>query len=357
MKEIETLTRSNNRYQDRIRELEKKERERDDSNKKLRALEEFIGEVGAVLVSSGDTFSSLSKEVNQLDMDVESVSDRVIFRSINSSDLSDKKKVISKKIGNMNAQLYSLKLKYESFCQVVSESHMDYNYRILNSKLSGLQTKLDGLQVKDKLECSICLDLFDQLEELPCGHRFCKEDIVLHIKHEYNSDTITCPSNGCKQVIQDVYLEYFLFNDQELLKKIQERQIIRALGTDNKKFCPLCNFIYVFDESAGALTRCLNCDRMICSRCSVPWQKGHLCDIYQQDSNNNSKTSLESLGSSQGWKKCANCGHMIVKNGGCNHIVCTCKYSFCYTCGEAVLDTTKHYSARHPMFTEKDLLS
>eukprot|EP01125_Pyxidicula_operculata_P016270 TRINITY_DN5576_c0_g1_i4.p1 TRINITY_DN5576_c0_g1~~TRINITY_DN5576_c0_g1_i4.p1 ORF type:complete len:185 (-),score=21.03 TRINITY_DN5576_c0_g1_i4:27-551(-) len=167
MKEIETLTRSNNRYQDRIRELEKKERERDDSNKKLRALEEFIGEVGAVLVSSGDTFSSLSKEVNQLDMDVESVSDRVIFRSINSSDLSDKKKVISKKIGNMNAQLYSLKLKYESFCQVVSESHMDYNYRILNSKLSGLQTKLDGLQVKDKLECSICLDLFDQVPFSP----------------------------------------------------------------------------------------------------------------------------------------------------------------------------------------------
>lgn len=34
------------------------------------------------------------------------------------------------------------------------------------------------------------------------------------------------------------------------------------------------------------------------------------------------------------YRKCKKCGIIIEKDQGCNHMVCICKYEFCYVCGE-----------------------
>ena len=33
-----------------------------------------------------------------------------------------------------------------------------------------------------------------------------------------------------------------------------------------------------------------------------------------------------------GISKCTNCGNLVEKSNGCNHMRCRCKYQFCYIC-------------------------
>eukprot|EP00493_Phyllostaurus_siculus_P014559 UN14784 len=34
-----------------------------------------------------------------------------------------------------------------------------------------------------------------------------------------------------------------------------------------------------------------------------------------------------------GWMQCFECGHVVEKRGGCDHITCICGAQFCYMCG------------------------
>ncbi len=46
-----------------------------------------------------------------------------------------------------------------------------------------------------------------------------------------------------------------------------------------------------------------------------------------------------------GAQRCGQCGNVVEKTGGCNHIVCICKYEFCYLCG------TTWRGCKCPMFS------
>jgi len=77
---------------------------------------------------------------------------------------------------------------------------------------------------------------------------------------------------------------------------------------------------------------------MICCRCKasscffhdIPWHKGLTCQQYdnllKEEEKANDDYKLKNT------KKCPKCTYPIEKNDGCDKMVCTCKYEFCWLC-------------------------
>lgn len=51
-----------------------------------------------------------------------------------------------------------------------------------------------------------------------------------------------------------------------------------------------------------------------------------------------------------GAQRCGSCGNVVEKTEGCNHIVCICKYEFCYSCGEKWQNSDCTRNCDCPMF-------
>ncbi|WKT46669.1 IBR domain [Fusarium oxysporum f. sp. vasinfectum] len=73
--------------------------------------------------------------------------------------------------------------------------------------------------------------------------------------------------------------------------------------------------------------QCPACNEITCTNCK---NKAHTGACEQQVE----RDQALALAESEGWKRCARCGHLIERNGGCTHLVCLCGHEFCYICGE-----------------------
>ncbi len=63
----------------------------------------------------------------------------------------------------------------------------------------------------------------------------------------------------------------------------------------------------------------------------MPGQIAELAE--RQTSRANLDPELLGMMASIGAQRCGRCGNVVEKSGGCNHIICICKYEFCYSCG------------------------
>jgi hypothetical protein len=95
---------------------------------------------------------------------------------------------------------------------------------------------------------------------------------------------------------------------------------------------------------------CQLCGTSWCHRC----KKSHIgqCGISSEMAAGNDKATEDSNEKylSQNTRACPKCAHAVEKDGGCDHMRCTCGTFFCFICGMEIRETYNYhvvYSAKH----------
>ncbi|CAD8178197.1 unnamed protein product [Paramecium octaurelia] len=186
------------------------------------------------------------------------------------------------------------------------------------------------------IECKICFEKIPILEKviLCCSHYFhkscLKSHYITYLKQQ--SFPIQCPS-GCKQIITFRDLETVL--DQPGLQEFKI-QYLKTYLSRQKEYscCPTADCAYFFIAGDNPHFVCPVCDKAYCLECKIEYHNKHSCQEYRDKLMTKSdEAKFQNFVKEANYKQCPNCKVWIEKNKGCDHMICKCKFEFCYNCG------------------------
>ncbi|KAL2654082.1 hypothetical protein R1flu_022210 [Riccia fluitans] len=223
----------------------------------------------------------------------------------------------------------------------------------------------------DKMgDCPICLESIlpvDTFRVNGCSHWFCKNCLNKHvdIRVKSNQVPVKCPQE-CSNILDIDECQNIL--SPELLEAYAKGLTEASIPESERVFCPFPNcssFMSRLPTSAAPSssttgvvesTECMECHRLFCAECLVPWHADISCDEYQKfppDARNPEDIKFQRLAKLKRWQRCKKCRHMIEHVQGCYHITCRCGYQFCYVCGEPW--ASGHQSSRCRFWDEENL--
>ncbi|RIA99023.1 hypothetical protein C1645_811993 [Glomus cerebriforme] len=180
------------------------------------------------------------------------------------------------------------------------------------------------------MECQICFELrsvslFIKITT-NCNHELniCKLCVNNHILTHLDSKDdieIICPFDKCDQKIQ--YNDVKKFVSKSKFKRFDTLIFLQTLNEiPDFRWCknPRCKFGQIHaDRERNPKMTCDACGQYSCYIHDIAWHKNSVCDGLDISTKNyiNKKT-----------KPCPRCGVRIIKNGGCNHMICTCGRQF-----------------------------
>ncbi|KAL3634063.1 hypothetical protein CASFOL_021117 [Castilleja foliolosa] len=195
-------------------------------------------------------------------------------------------------------------------------------------------------KLDEKSFCEICLENKDSWQMFAndtCSHSFCYECTRAHIssKIQDQAKEIACPALNCNHVLNRD--DYSLMIPNETLVKWDESLCMALIPESQKLYCPFrdCSAMLVNDSVESLKqTHCLVCSRAFCAECRVPWHSEFTCKEFRKLKGVKNDRIVKVLAKKKNWKKCLNCKMYVEKtNGSCPHIMCRCRYEFCYWCG------------------------
>jgi hypothetical protein len=186
----------------------------------------------------------------------------------------------------------------------------------------------------------------------------CLRDYLLaNYKEAHQYPIRCCCDHACREQI--AYRDVSLVLTEEQMA-VYDKFSIRSAFDSTKSavpiYCPLagCSFLMLLDQEAlrNPELTCLHCNKKFCAKCSVAWHEGLTCDAYMAGRGDNetrraNELALEDLLKEKNWFRCPECGQIIERSSGCNHIThfanqgCTTKEGathFCALCS-ALLDS------------------
>ncbi|KAL5711272.1 RBR-type E3 ubiquitin transferase [Ranunculus cassubicifolius] len=258
-------------------------------------------------------------------------------------------------IGAVAEQISLLQQMFD-FCRPIFVSRNDIRFafelarnaidsQITRPSASSRHTKI----VKEK--CSICLEDTDigQMFSIDgCLHRYCLSCMKQHAEVKLLHGIIPrCPHEDCDTELNIQVCRKFL--STKFLNIMNERIKESSIPVTEKVYCPYpkCSVLmsktevlpYMNEVFKGiertAIRKCVKCYGLFCVNCNVPWHSGWNCSEYKRLNPNPSAgdAKLKSLATTESWRQCLKCKHMIELADGCFHITCRCGFEFCYTCG------------------------
>jgi len=173
-------------------------------------------------------------------------------------------------------------------------------------------------------ECMICGDEQHRDELLrPCKHGWCEGCLQDGFKNALSSRT---PLKCCKEVLrvqdcaalEDVFVQEY----GEMMLELSTPNPIYCSNARCARFLPPLTII-------GDVGTCKTCKTRTCRHCKKRLHPGTFCEEDQET------MAVKELGKAKGWKTCPGCNHLIERQSGCLHIVCTrCQTAFCYRCSK-----------------------
>ncbi|CAN8252660.1 unnamed protein product [Cochlearia groenlandica] len=260
-----------------------------------------------------------------------------------------------KKISMLMSDLQQIRQQFTvSQPVLVAGNDVKFAYKLARESIvSQLTPREDSRQAKAawKEECIICYDdtTADRMFVVDkCHHRFCLRCVKQHVEVKLLHGMVPkCPDVRCKsELVIDACSKLLTPKLSELWnQRIKEN----AIPVAERVYCPFpkCSALMSktkISESARSLLsvyptsgvrRCVECRGLFCVDCKVPWHGKMSCTEYKKLHPNPpaDDVKLKSLANNKMWRQCSKCQHMIELVQGCNHIVCRCKFEFCYNCG------------------------
>ncbi|KAL2284786.1 hypothetical protein FJTKL_08625 [Diaporthe vaccinii] len=175
----------------------------------------------------------------------------------------------------------------------------------------------------------VCVVCGDPAEEIPpCSHGYCWDCLTQLILHGCR-DGERWPPRCC---IWEVNMASPEIRENLPEDVLQLAALSKAYySATGKLFC--CNSKcrkYIPPGEVDEFTHigfCRACWGGTCALCRRYPHIGTCRKDFQQK-------SMEKYLIYMGWKRCEQCGRIVERAAGCNHIVCTCGEEFCYICGE-----------------------
>ncbi|KAI6679803.1 hypothetical protein NL676_033684 [Syzygium grande] len=182
--------------------------------------------------------------------------------------------------------------------------------------------------------CEICVEPRtggDMFRIKGCSHAYCNECVTKYVasKLQDNVTRIGCPSRAAVASI--------------LPPEVFDRwgkALCEALILESERFyCPYkdCSALLIKDGRAAMReSECLNCRRLFCVKCRVPWHAGMGCEEFQklnEGEREREDIMLKKLAEEKHWRRCPKCSFYVQKISGCETVRCRCGLIFCYRCG------------------------
>ncbi|XP_071504783.1 uncharacterized protein [Diadema antillarum] len=175
-----------------------------------------------------------------------------------------------------------------------------------------------------KLECPICLTLFNQPKLLACSHTFCKECLDCVFQNQSNQQTVTCPV--CRKGTPVPSGE---------VSKLQTNEPLKSLVDEVKAKSPTCT-VCEMEEESPTVSYCQDCGKCMCKSCEI----GHLA--WKPFSNHEVVPMGEVLSGNISFKRRRKCNTHPSADEEC---FCTdCKEYICIACG-----MLEHMQAGHQL--------
>ncbi|VDK41229.1 unnamed protein product [Taenia asiatica] len=245
-----------------------------------------------------------------------------------------------------------------------------------NSKLCRkYQFKLKDRNFKSDL-CSICFSSPSVLDGvntkqnpalatarlfgMSCGHMFCLEcwraffDVRISSSHV---SVVECMAAKCNIRIPDDFIFAILNNPESVQKhrrhilneviELFQRYFIAFSYQAHPRLRPCTNthctrVLYALEVPRALRVTCGGCGTQFCFACSVEYHAPAHCETIKQWLQKCRDDSGTANYMAAHTKDCPNCGVVIEKNGGCNHMVCLaqsgffqclrCQHQFCWVC-------------------------
>jgi IBR domain, a half RING-finger domain len=173
-------------------------------------------------------------------------------------------------------------------------------------------------------ECVVCGDEHhrDELTR-PCQHAYCVGCLEEGFRNAVKSkQPFKCCGNNlraadCMYLADDVVASY--------------EDLLLELTTPNPIYChaPRCAAFVPPRFVAGDIARCTKCRAQTCRHCRRAAHPGTFCAEDKETE------AVKALGRKKGWKTCPGCNHLIERQSGCLHMICSrCQTAFCYRCSK-----------------------
>mmetsp|Transcript_122336 Transcript_122336/g.237984 ORF Transcript_122336/g.237984 Transcript_122336/m.237984 type:complete len:567 (-) Transcript_122336:70-1770(-) len=214
---------------------------------------------------------------------------------------------------------------------------------------------------KSQAELGKCVACCEKLQciRFPCGqHIFCAK-CLFDMASMAIKDRTMIPLRCCKQKVEPgdkVDLAIGQLLPEVGRQKYQEAMLLKA--SQNVMYCPQpdCGALIVLDHIVQAKVDdgpigCPKCQQALCHECKSEWHTGMTCHQYQFLTAK-SVDAITKYCRQMNYMRCGDCGHVIEKKAGCNHMTCLCGNNFCYVCGSKWGDcrcqiVSQHHALRH----------
>ncbi|RPA83189.1 hypothetical protein BJ508DRAFT_324778 [Ascobolus immersus RN42] len=193
-----------------------------------------------------------------------------------------------------------------------------------------------GSATSNKATCSACLEVFPKLAAItcPCDDVYCKACLRQMFVFATKDESVFPPK--CCQ--KEIPLPKRVLSKEERKAFDIAAAEFRTLG--RRTYCYNCSkFISAKRIKEGIdEAKCRACRVSTCTRCGKAYHPEDFCDDKEGE-----KRLLTML-KKHNWSRCGKCQRIVIKNGGCNNMVCLCGNNFCYRCGKSFTSKDPHRS-------------
>lgn len=198
------------------------------------------------------------------------------------------------------------------------------------------------------VECQCCFTESPVPKATHCkdGHFFCLECVLNLAKSRIELsryDVICMDGGGCQAEFSREERSRFLdSNLVAVLERLQQQAELREAKLDDLESCPFCNYAEIyppveFDKEFRC--RMPECEVISCRLCKTKTHLPKTCAENKKEQGISERHIVEEAMTKALLKICPKCKVPILKDGGCNKLVCSqCR---CYVCDFCGKDITK----------------
>lgn len=199
----------------------------------------------------------------------------------------------------------------------------------------------------DVLECQCCFDSYAINKITHCDgdepHFFCLECAESNAKNEIGNSRykLTCmDGSGCKAAFSRQQKQRFLdAKSFETLERIQQQAELRLAKLPNLSECPFCDFAAICPPvDVDKEFRCGDpkCEKISCRLCKLESHLPLTCEESKKESGISERHVIEEARTEALLRTCPKCKVKILKEDGCNKVICTCGGMLCDYCGKDI---------------------